>query len=103
MKSVYQAANILEAEIVRGMLAAEGIESHVTGFYLQGGVGELAPADNARVLVDEQDAPRAAELIRDYAADSGKIADEPTSTGGAFWLISLIVLVFIAVVSYLLG
>ena len=54
MITVYRAANILEAHIVAGMLEAEGITTYVAGHYLQGGVGELAPLDMARVDVDEE-------------------------------------------------
>ncbi|MGV6827678.1 MAG: putative signal transducing protein, partial [bacterium] len=40
MKRIYSAANPTEANIVVGMLQAEGIDAHLTGHYLQGGVGE---------------------------------------------------------------
>lgn len=66
MKYVYRAANILEAQIVKGMLEANGIDANVGGFYLQGGVGELAPLDTARVYVEDEDVERARELIQEY-------------------------------------
>ena len=67
MKTIYRAADILEAHIVAGMLNAEGIEAEVAGFYQQGAVGQLAPQDFARVmLVDERDTERAERVIAAY-------------------------------------
>jgi len=63
---VYDAADITEAHIVRGMLQAHGIEAHVGGYYLQGGVGELAPQGFARVLVAASQVEAARALIDAY-------------------------------------
>jgi len=75
MKYVYRAANILEAQIVKGMLQANGIGAEVGGYYLQGGVGEVAPMDTARVYVADDDEIRARKLIQDYENDE-YITDE---------------------------
>lgn len=48
------------------MLDASGIDSHVGGHYLQGGVGELGAMNFATVSVPEEDAVRGLELIREY-------------------------------------
>jgi len=69
MKIIYRAADIIEAEIVKGMLVASDIEAHVSGFYLQGGVGELAPTDLANVLVPDEDYERAKQRVREYEAN----------------------------------
>lgn len=66
MQIVYQAANIIEAHIVAGMLSANGIPANVGGHYLQGAVGNLPPADFAHVLVDDPDINAALALIREY-------------------------------------
>jgi nitrogen regulatory protein PII-like uncharacterized protein len=66
MKLVYSASDIIEANIVAGMLQANGIESHVGGFYLQGGIGELAARDFANVHVADEDVELAKKLIEDY-------------------------------------
>lgn len=63
---VYEAADILEANIVCGMLKAHGIDAHVGGYYLQGGIGELAPAGFANVQVEEEDEQRERELVTEY-------------------------------------
>lgn len=101
MQTIYRAADIIEAHIVRGMLEAEGIEAEVAGFYQQGAVGQLAPQDFARVmLVDERDAARAEQVIAEYESrDPEPVPDEHAEEGGssgrlAGWLlvIALVVL-----------
>lgn len=69
MKLAYKAANITDAEIVRGMLEANGLEAHVSGYYLQGGVGEMATMDFARVEVADGDFDKARALIEEYETD----------------------------------
>ena len=66
MIKVYSASNITEAHIVKGMLEANGIEAYVDGFYLQGGIGELATMDFVSVSVDDEDEALAREIIDDY-------------------------------------
>lgn len=66
MIKIYDASDITEAHIVRGMLEAHGIPAHVGGHYLQGGVGDLAVQGFASVLVEEACAAQARELIEQY-------------------------------------
>ena len=66
MKLVYSASDIIEANIVAGMLQANGIDAHVGGYYLQGGIGELAARDFANVHVADEDVELAKRLIEDY-------------------------------------
>ena len=70
MKLVYKASDINEANIVAGMLRANGIEAHVGGFYLQGGVGDLAATDFANVHVADEDIELARTLIAEYEGES---------------------------------
>ncbi len=105
MKTIYRAANITEAEILRGMLSAAGIDSHISGYYLQGGVGELAAADSVGIQVDEADISTAIAVLKEYdpaISESGEPAtvdESPLS----FWLVALLVLLFIGAASYFLG
>lgn len=69
MQTIYKAANITEAHIVRGMLNARGIDAEVSGHYLQGGVGELATMDFAQVQVEEQDISLARKIVAEYEAN----------------------------------
>lgn len=80
MKIAYRAKDILEAEIIKGMLLANGIEAHTSGFYLQGAIGDLAPTDFSKVHVHDGDYIRARELVKDYEA---KLADQDASPVGS--------------------
>lgn len=73
MQEVYRASDITEAHIIAGMLEAHGIEAHVGGHYLQGGVGELGTMNFATITVDDEDLLRARELIDGYE----QAGDEP--------------------------
>ena len=66
MVKIYNARDTTEAHIIRGMLEAHGIEAHVNGFYLQGGIGELAAHDFASVSVSNNDADQARKLVEAY-------------------------------------
>mgnify|MGYP001553954556 FL=1 len=66
MVKVYDAGNITEAHIVRGMLRSHGIEAHVGGHYLQGGIGELVVQGFATVYVEDSEVVAARSLIDAY-------------------------------------
>ena len=77
MKKVYNAKDITEAQLVRGLLEEHGISAHVEGFYLQGGIGEIASMDFTGVSVEEADYVRAKQIVEDY--EQGKFSiDEST-------------------------
>ncbi len=66
MKIVYKAANIIEAHLVSGLLQAHEIQAHVSGHYLQGGVGEIAPNGFANVSVADDDVTLAIQVVTEY-------------------------------------
>lgn len=66
MIKIYNAKDITEAQIIRGMLEAHGINAYVGGQYLQGGVGDLAAMDFAIVSVDDADETAARKLMMQY-------------------------------------
>jgi hypothetical protein len=69
MLIAYRARDIAEAHIVSGMLHAQGIEAHVGGHYLQGAMGEIGAAGFSNVHVEDDDYPRARDLIAEYEAN----------------------------------
>lgn len=79
MLIAYRARDIAEAHIVSGMLHAQGIESHVGGHYLQGAMGEIGAAGFTNVHVDDDDYPRARDLVAEYEASRA----EPSPSGSA--------------------
>ncbi len=85
MKIVYRAENIVDAHLVRGALAAEGITAFVSGEYLTGAIGELPVCNLVTVMVSDSDTGRAgaiaasidAELRERRAADGGDFVPFP--------------------------
>ncbi len=71
MQLIYNASDINEAHIFAGMLVSEGIQAHVGGHYLQGGVGDLAPTDLAKVYVPDDDLDSALALLANYQTGPG--------------------------------
>jgi hypothetical protein len=62
------------------MLVANDIEANVSGFYLQGGVGEIASTGLANVFVAEDDYSSANELVLEY---EGNQSIENSNTSSA--------------------
>ncbi|HEB58098.1 MAG TPA: DUF2007 domain-containing protein [Gammaproteobacteria bacterium] len=107
MKVIHEAGDITEAHIVAGMLHARGIEAHVGGYYLQGGVGELAPTGFANVQVADEDAAAAAAVIAEYEAarprrgvPQAAVADSRRS-GVPGWLIIFLIVLLLLSLMYL--
>jgi hypothetical protein len=105
MKLIYKASDINEANIVSGMLRANGIEAHVGGFYLQGGVGNLAATDFATIHVPDEDIELARSLIAEY--ESASIINDTSAAKRkrANFLLSVIlfVIIIIAIFYYFVG
>jgi hypothetical protein len=66
MIKVYSAQNAVDAHIVKGMLAQQGIVARVDGEYLQGGIGELPLIDLVTVSVSEEDYEKAMQALEEY-------------------------------------
>ena len=66
MIKVYSAQNAVDAHIVKGMLAQQGIVARVDGEYLQGGIGELPLIDLVTVSVSEEDYEKALKVLQEY-------------------------------------
>jgi hypothetical protein len=68
MKRIYSAATLPDAHLVLGLLAQAGIGARVFNENAQGGMGEI-PFTHAWPevwIVDERDAERARELVRQF-------------------------------------
>jgi len=68
MKTAYEAANALEAQMLQDLLKAEGITARIDGAYLQGGIGELPAAGLVRLVVEDDDHARARSVIERWEA-----------------------------------
>jgi len=63
MRTVYEAANIIDAHLVRQALEAEGIPAYVRGEALTGGLGELGVYGLLGVMVPDLAWPQAREIV----------------------------------------
>lgn len=78
MRTLYEAANLVEAHMLADLLKQEGLQTHVQGEYLQGGVGELQANALVRLMIDEADYPRARAVVD--AWDAAQPRDPVTSS-----------------------
>ena len=66
MQVVYEPADLIQAELLLSMLRSEGINAHLIGADLVGGVGELPAIGLLRLMVVDQQAEQAQQLIQHY-------------------------------------
>ncbi len=69
MKIVYEAENIIDANLVKNVLEQEDIPAFVSGQYLTGAAGELPVMALVKVMVAEIDWPRARDIAMRIDAD----------------------------------
>jgi hypothetical protein len=67
MRTVYEAANLIDAHLVRQALEADGIPAFVRGEALTGGMGELGVFGLLAVMVPEAAWPEARALVEALA------------------------------------
>lgn len=66
---LYAAHSVIDAHLLKGLLAQSGIEAQILGEFLQGAVGELPPTGFIQVLVDAEDLPAALETLEAFEAN----------------------------------
>jgi len=72
MQQLYQAQNIVDASIAKGLLEQGGIHVYLSGYYLQGGIGELPASGTLSLWVDDHQLVLGRQLIEDYLASQGQ-------------------------------
>jgi hypothetical protein len=77
MRVVYEAENIIDANLVKGLLDQHGIPAWVRGEYLTGAVGDLPVMGLVAVCVSDIDEAAADELLADWRADRARPLAEP--------------------------
>lgn len=82
MQRIYEPENLLEAEVLIGMLDSEGVGAHLVGRDLMGGIGELPVHGLLGLSVPDEQADYARELIAAYNAALPLPGDEPDNLPG---------------------
>lgn len=82
MRTVYDAANVIDAHLVRQALEAEGIPAFVRGEALTGGIGELGVFGLVAVMVPEAAWPQARDIVATLAlGEAEPLADDDDLPG----------------------
>ena len=79
MQRIYEPENLMEGELLQGMLESEGINAHLVGRDLLGGTGELPIYGLLALAVENDQAAYARELITAYNGAQPVPGDEPDS------------------------
>ncbi len=82
MISIYHAANLADAYLIRQLLEQERIDAYIAGEYLQGALGELPANTPVDVRVAPEDATRARQIVEDWECspiDSAMFDDDDTA------------------------
>ena len=74
MRVVYEAENLIDAHLVKGMLEGAEIPVFVRGEYLTGALGDLPTMGLVAVCVSDSDFEVADRLVADWRAD---VAEHP--------------------------
>lgn len=80
MKIVYQAENIIDANLVKGLLENAGYLAFVHGEFLSGAMGELPAAGLLQVAVADSDLDGAAQVVAQFEQEQREIAEEISQT-----------------------
>lgn len=67
MQVAYEPGNLIEAYLIKGLLAQTGIEAWVRGEHLVGAIGELPATGLLAVMVADEDAEPARRVIDDWS------------------------------------
>lgn len=81
MQTVYEAANVIDAHLVRQALEAAGIPAYVRGEALTGGIGELGVFGLVAVMVPELAWPAARAVVEELGLLGGGDAPEASCEG----------------------
>lgn len=66
MKAIFHSHSSLEASMIVDLLAQRGVHGHVFGEALQGGMGELPAVGLVRVMVNNDEAESAKNVIQQW-------------------------------------
>lgn len=77
MRTLYEAANGVEAHMILNLLEQQGIVGRVDGEFLQGGIGELPAAGLVRVMVSEEDYSVAKPIVDMWNISEPAPVDSP--------------------------
>lgn len=90
MKTVYEAANAVEAHMLVDLLKQEGIEAHIHGEALQGAVGEIPANGLVRLVVREDSFAAARAAVERWEGTQVEPTPRPQRSSGSAGLRGLL-------------
>ena len=81
MRTVYEAANLIDAHLVRQALEAEGIPAFVRSEALIGGMGDLGVFGLVAVMVPDAAWPQARDVVAALQLGEQALADDEEFPG----------------------
>ena len=66
MITIYEAHSSFDAKLIQDQLSFEGIDSHIMGDLLQGGMGELQAHGLVKLMIDEENKERSLTVIENW-------------------------------------
>ena len=105
MITVYQAHSSFDAKLIQDQLSFEGINSHIMGDLLQGGMGELQAHGLVKLMVDEKDIEKSLIVIESWKntqINEKELSTSETTTQKKHKPILLFVMVFVIMGFYFL-
>jgi hypothetical protein len=81
MKIVYQAENIIDANLVKAALESEGIGAFVSGYYLTAAAGRLPLNELVNVMVADSDWEKARAIAESIDAALAERRSDPAFNG----------------------
>jgi hypothetical protein len=81
MQIVYRAWSVIDANLVRHALEAEGLHPYVSGEYLTGAVGELPTMGLVNVLLPDSERAAAERVLAEVTAFLSEPAQEESPAG----------------------
>ncbi|MEE9397695.1 MAG: DUF2007 domain-containing protein [Methylococcales bacterium] len=66
MQRIYDAQDVIEGNILKGLLEQCGVAANITGYYLQGGIGELPVSGTVSIWVENEDVEQAQSIVDEY-------------------------------------
>lgn len=90
MRKVFEAIDMLEAHVVKGILQQEGIAGFIQGEYLHGGMGDLPVSGLMRIEVNDPDFEQARSIIAQWEQEQKSVSSDSSASWVPAWMLPYI-------------
>lgn len=90
MRKVFEAIDMLEAHVVKGVLQQEGIVGFIQGEYLHGGMGDLPVSGLVRIEVNDPDFEQARSVIAQWEREQKPVEGANENNWAPTWMMPFV-------------